>query len=94
MDGQSAPARVVRHATAARRLRLEVPGLRWNHSLGKRLERTFATWPGIEEASAEPRTGRLLVRYAPGAPLLAQLRQQPDEPVPWPVPHQALSLIP
>ncbi|MCY1044559.1 cation-transporting P-type ATPase [Corallococcus sp. bb12-1] len=89
MDGQFAPARVVRHSTAARRLRLEVPGLQWDRFLSKRLERTFATWPGIEEASAEPRTGRLLVRYAPEAPLLARLRQQPDEPVAWPAPHQA-----
>ncbi|GMU06664.1 cation-translocating P-type ATPase [Corallococcus caeni] len=89
MDGQAAPARVVRHSTAARRLRLEVPGLRWNHVLGERLERTFATWPGIHEARAEPRTGRLLVRYAPEAPLLARLRDEPDEPVAWPVPHHA-----
>ncbi|MFB1481727.1 cation-translocating P-type ATPase [Corallococcus sp. RDP092CA] len=78
MDGQSAPARVVRHSTAARRLRLEVPGLRWNRFLGKRLERTFATWPGVVEANAEPCTGRLLVRYAPEAPLLARLRQEPE----------------
>ncbi|WP_223637958.1 cation-transporting P-type ATPase [Corallococcus sp. EGB] len=80
MDGQSAPARVVRHATAARRLRLEVPNLQWNEALGERLERTFATWPGVEEVNAEPRTGRLLVRYAPEAPLLARLRQEPDAP--------------
>ncbi|TSC33947.1 HAD-IC family P-type ATPase [Corallococcus sp. Z5C101001] len=89
MDGQAAPARVVRHSTAARRLRLEVPGLRWNRFLGERLERTFSTWPGIEEASAEPRTGRLLVRYAPEAPLLSRLREQPDEQVHWPAPRQA-----
>ncbi|RKH88115.1 cation-transporting P-type ATPase [Corallococcus sp. AB045] len=78
MDGQCAPARVVRHSTAARRLRLEVPDLRWNAFLGRRLERTFATWPGVVDVSAEPRTGRLLVRYAPQAPLLARLRQEPD----------------
>ncbi|WP_375744178.1 cation-transporting P-type ATPase [Corallococcus interemptor] len=90
MDGHCAPARVVRHSTAARRLRLEVPDLQWNAFLGKRLERTFATWPGVEEVSAQPRTGRLLVRYTPRAPLLARLRQEPDAPSPHaPAPGKA-----
>ncbi|RKH44620.1 cation-transporting P-type ATPase, partial [Corallococcus sp. AB050B] len=70
-----------RHSTAARRLRLEVPDLQWNTSLGTRLEATFATWPGVEEVSAQPRTGRLLVRYAPEAPLLARLHEEPEAPL-------------
>ncbi|WP_199756352.1 MULTISPECIES: hypothetical protein [Corallococcus] len=69
MDGQCAPARAVRHSTAARKLRLEVPDPRWNTSLCRRMERTFATWPGVVDVRAEPRTGRLRVRYAPQAPL-------------------------
>ncbi|MBN8471487.1 cation-translocating P-type ATPase [Corallococcus exiguus] len=90
MDGQCATARVVRHSTAARRLRLEVPDLQWNAARCRRMERTFATWPGVVDVSAEPRTGRLLVRYAPQAPLLAQLRQEPDAPAaPGPTPRKA-----
>lgn len=71
---------MARHALAARRLRLEVPGLLGNKYLGRRLERTLETWPGLEEAKAEPRSGRVLVRYAPGAPLLERLTEQPEPP--------------
>nr|QKW93838.1 cation-transporting P-type ATPase [Vitiosangium cumulatum] len=78
MDSQPEPARVARHAIAARRLRLEVPGLLGDKYLGRRLERTLETWPGVEEVRAEPRSGRVLVRYAPGAPLLGQLKEQPE----------------
>jgi Ca2+-transporting ATPase len=78
IDSQPEPARVARHAIAARRLRLEVPGLLGNKYLGRRLERTIETWPGVQEAKAEPRSGRVLVRYAPGAPLLGRLKEQPE----------------
>ncbi|WP_342378770.1 cation-transporting P-type ATPase [Myxococcus stipitatus] len=79
IDGQASPAVVVRHAVASRRLRLAVPGLLGDRSLGRRLERTFQTWPGIETVKAEPRSGRMLVRYAPHAPLLERLEEAPEE---------------
>jgi Ca2+-transporting ATPase len=69
------PARVVRHCRASRRLRLEVPGLRGREVLARRLERELrAPGLGVEEVTADPRSGRLLLRYAPGAPLLGRLR--------------------
>lgn len=71
-------ARVVRHARASQRLRLEVEGLRGNGSLGRRLEHLLATWPGVIQAQAEPRSGRLLVRYSEGAPLLERLTEEPE----------------
>ncbi|WP_338870607.1 cation-transporting P-type ATPase [Myxococcus stipitatus] len=86
IDGRASPAVVVRHAVASRRLRLAVPGLLGDRYLGRRLERTFETWPGIETVKAEPRSGRMLVRYAPDAPLLNRLKEAPDEAPPSPEP--------
>ncbi|MCE9667438.1 cation-transporting P-type ATPase [Myxococcus stipitatus] len=91
IDGQASPARVVRHAATSRRLRLAVPGLLGDRYLGRRLERTVHGWPGIEEARAEPRSGRMLVRYGPDAPLLARLREEPDEAPPDTPPAPARS---
>ncbi|MBZ4397861.1 cation-transporting P-type ATPase [Myxococcus sp. AS-1-15] len=79
IDGRAAPASVARHAVASRRLRLVVPGLLGDRHLGRRLERTFHTWPGIEEVKAEHRSGRVLVRYGPDAPLLTRLKETPED---------------
>ncbi len=78
IDAQPAPARVVRHLRRDRRLRLEVPGLQGDRFLGRRLEQALRTWPGVEEARADPRSGRFLLRYAHGAPLLERLREEPE----------------
>ncbi len=78
LNSQAAPAQVVRHARAARRLRLSVPGLQWDVRAGGQVERALSTWPGVEEARADVRTGNVLVRYSAGAPLLARLREEPD----------------
>ncbi|MBN1205419.1 MAG: cation-transporting P-type ATPase [Myxococcaceae bacterium] len=91
IDEQPAPARVVRHSVAARRLRLEVPALRADRFLARRLERTARTWPGVLETHAEPRSGRMLVCYAERAPLLARLSEQPDEA---PAPPAASAAVP
>ncbi|MGA9523809.1 MAG: cation-transporting P-type ATPase, partial [Myxococcaceae bacterium] len=80
LNSQAAPAQVVRHARAARRLRLSVPGLQWDVRAGGQVERALSAWPGVEEARADVRTGKVLVRYSPGAPLLAQLRVEPEVP--------------
>jgi Ca2+-transporting ATPase len=63
----------VRHARAARRLRLDVEGLRGSVALARRLELRLRDERGIEEVRADPRSGRLLICYAPRAPLLGRL---------------------
>ncbi|HWV36868.1 MAG TPA: HAD-IC family P-type ATPase [Vulgatibacter sp.] len=83
------PARVSRHATASRRLRLEVPSLRGDPWLARRLERSLRALPGVVDARADPRSGRLLVRYERGAPLLEGLREEPEDPPPGRADHPA-----
>ncbi len=79
LPGLPDPAVVVRHARAARRLRLQVAGLRGQERLARRIEAALcAEACGAESARADPRTGRVLVRYAPGAPLLDGLRRTED----------------
>lgn len=77
LDAKTEPARVVRHAQRARRLRLEVPSLRGDRYVARRLEDAAGTWPGVLDVHAEPRTGRMLVHYAPDAPLLQRLHEEP-----------------
>ena len=66
-------ARVVRHARAARRLRLEVPGLVGNELLARRIERSAAAQEGVETVRADARSGRVLITYAAGAPIFDRL---------------------
>ncbi len=75
IPGIAEPARVVRHAPRARRLRLEVAGLRGRSRLARRLERelTESDW-GIDAVTADPRSGRVLIRYAPDAEILDHLQ--------------------
>jgi len=80
IDSLVHPARVSRHATASRRLRLEVPSLRGDPWFARRLERRVGALPGIVEVRADPRSGRMLLRYDEGAPLLAGLREEPEPP--------------
>lgn len=77
LDSKIQPARVVRHSIAARRLRLEIPGLVGDRHLARRAERAAGGIPGILEARADPLSGRMLLRYAPGTPLLEELRAEP-----------------
>ncbi|MDJ0865712.1 MAG: cation-transporting P-type ATPase [Myxococcota bacterium] len=66
--------RVVRHHRAARRLRLEVRGLIGRPDRARRLEASLARdGDGVEEVRADPRSGRVLLRYRPGAALLERL---------------------
>ncbi len=69
------PARVVRHRRAARLLRLEVPGLVARPELARQLECELPRrHEGVEELRADPRSGRVLVRYAPDGRFLSALR--------------------
>ncbi len=77
LPGLSEPARVVRHTRASRRLRLALPGLFGNPRLARRVEEVLARSRGVEAAEADPRSGRVLLRYAPGAALLDGLRDEP-----------------
>ena len=72
------PAVVVRHATAARRLRLAVPELLAEPWLARRIERELRGTAGVELVKCNPRSGRVLVGYAANAPLLRRLQEQPS----------------
>ena len=72
------PAQVVRHSVLSRRLRLEVPGLRGNVHLARRLMRVTESWPGVVRVRAAPSSGRMLLEYAENAPLLGQLKEAPE----------------
>ncbi len=65
-------ARVTRHALAARRIRLEVPGLEGDAFLANQIEAHLATQTGVEQVRADPRTGRVLICYAPEANLIGR----------------------
>ncbi|HEY0839696.1 MAG TPA: HAD-IC family P-type ATPase, partial [Vulgatibacter sp.] len=78
IDSLVHPARVARHSTASRRLRLDVPSLRGDRFLARRLERDIGGLPGVVEVAANPRSGRMLLRYDAGAPLLQGLREEPE----------------
>ncbi len=65
--------RLIRHARAARRIRLEIPGLIGNEVLARRIERTVVARPGVAAVAADVRSGRVLIEYAEGAPIFDQL---------------------
>ncbi len=75
LDGGEA-AIVTWHGHYARRLRLQVDGLRAHPSQALRLERLIQELPGVEHVAADPRSGRVLVEYAPGASLLDRIRSE------------------
>jgi len=72
-DDRTEPAHLVRHDRRARRLRLEVPAILGDAYLARRFAHTAQSWPGVTCASADARSGRLLLEYARGAPLLREL---------------------
>jgi Ca2+-transporting ATPase len=76
LPGLPDPTVVARHARAARRLRLAVPGLIGGDRLARQVERALlASGLGVERAAADPVSGRVLVRYAADAPLLDHLTE-------------------
>jgi Ca2+-transporting ATPase len=70
-------ASLSRHARAAHRLRLSVPGLLGDPLLARHLEETLSHYPGVRSARASTRSGRLLIIYDEAPALLAALPQQP-----------------
>src|SRR5438105_3388792 len=60
-------AQVVRHGRAARRLRVLVPGLSGDEGMARRLEDALGQLPGVVDARADIRSGRVLIRYQAGA---------------------------
>jgi P-type Ca2+ transporter type 2C len=91
IDGLREPAVVASHRTHARILRLQVPGLIGNPLLARKIDRSLHELPGAEEVHADPRSGRVRITYAPGAPLLdriralvpTQRRAPAQDAVPW-----------
>lgn len=67
---------VVRHDPIARFLRLEIPGMRGDPWLARRLVAAARSWPGVVDARTNHRSGRMRIEYAAGAPLLRQLREE------------------
>ncbi len=55
---------IATHARSARRVRLEVRGLFHDASQARALESHFLGLPWVEEVEADPKTGRMLLRYA------------------------------
>src|SRR5262245_28665845 len=79
-DDRAVAAAVARHARRAHRLRLEVPDLLGDERLGAAIERSACARPGVVRASADPRTGRVLIEYADAAPLFDQLEKLARSP--------------
>ena len=78
LDGIDRPLRVVRHARAARRLRLEIPDVAGRPRAARAAQAILRRADqGIEEVRVDWRTGRALLEYAPGAKLLEGLGEAP-----------------
>ena len=73
-----APAQLARHMRAARRLRLEVPGLAGHPALARRVELELRAHAGVEEVRADARSGRVLIRYARDGAFLGKLERAPE----------------
>ena len=74
-EDRAALGEIVRHAQSSRRLRLDIEALRFNDSLAGKIEQFVREKPGVEEVRANPLSGRVLIRYARGAPVLDELER-------------------
>ena len=80
-DERVVAALLVTHARSCRRLRLEIAALLGNPAVAPELEAAALGRPGVVRASANPRSGRLLIEYEPDAPVLAELERLAQQPV-------------
>ena len=71
------PAQLIRHARAAQRLRFDVPGLIGDAAVARRIEIELRAHPDVEEARADARSGRVLIRYTGGS-FLRKLHGVPE----------------
>jgi Ca2+-transporting ATPase len=74
-DERTVAVVIAAHARRARRLRLEVAALLGNPGIARELEAAACGRPGVVRASANPRSGRLLIEYEPDAAVLAELER-------------------
>src|SRR5689334_16651246 len=72
-DEPALAAALAHHARASRRLRFEVASLVGNPALAREVEAAVAERPGVVRAAASWRSGRVLIEYAPDAPVLEEL---------------------
>ncbi|MGN6104345.1 MAG: cation-translocating P-type ATPase [Kofleriaceae bacterium] len=73
-DGGGAVAGALVHRGRwSNRFRFEIPSLVGDEVLALRIEREVAQRPGVVRVVASPRSGRVLVELAPGAPALTQI---------------------
>jgi hypothetical protein len=73
-DGPRLVAAVQIVSTTPGRTRLAVVGLRGDAALAALLEEALLALPGVEEAQANPSTGRLLLRFDPAVQTADTLR--------------------
>jgi hypothetical protein len=74
LNGPRLVAAVQIVSTTPGRVRLAVSGLRGDAALAIRLEEALLALPGIDEALANPSTGRLLLRFDPATQTADTLR--------------------
>jgi Ca2+-transporting ATPase len=86
MDDLTLATALASHARAARRLRLEVAALVGRPELERPIERAAAARPGVTRATADARSGRVLIEYAPDAPILDELERLGRRAVPRALP--------
>src|SRR5215510_441927 len=79
-DDRSIAAALARHARTARRLRLDVPALIGDAALARAIEASAGARPGVVRVDASPRSGRVLIEYAPDAPVVAELEAMARDP--------------
>src|SRR5262245_61044609 len=80
LDDREVAASLAHHARRAHRLRLEVPSLLGDSDLARDVEQATAAQAGVVRASANPRSGRILIEYADDAPLITRLEEYARSP--------------
>jgi len=74
-DERTVAEALARHARTSGRIRIEVSNLVGNPGLARKLEASALARPGVVRAFANPRSGRVLIEYAPGAPDIDELER-------------------
>ncbi|HEY5922044.1 MAG TPA: cation-transporting P-type ATPase, partial [Kofleriaceae bacterium] len=75
LDERQVAMALAYHARTCRRLRIEVSSLLGNAELASKLEHSVGARPGVVRASANPRSGRMLIEYAHDAAVVHELEK-------------------
>ncbi|MGE5185587.1 MAG: cation-translocating P-type ATPase, partial [Acidobacteriota bacterium] len=74
-DERTVAVLIATHARSSRRLRLEIDALLGNPGIARELEAAARARPGVVRASANPRSGRMLIEYEASSPVLDALER-------------------